>query len=568
MKATVETPGQQVAWQRQLRSAAASVVLLAAISGTMFQAPSSGLAMDTSSLPSISKTRGTTTLGETSLQQVEEQAALQLSKSPLVNTATVLDSLDENAYLKVHLLPLAVENRIPWGKVPFLPKSPPIVQLLERTFSDSRVALTGFLSGALLEAFFTVLLFPLLTVKTRLQRLPSPSPFELLQTTTNRPWLWQTRKSIEYKIREGLKSLDTNADGKIDQSDIVSLLDVNEDGKFDKADVDAAWRAVQQRADLFKNPFAGVGPVLALSAPSGAVYYASKDVIRRNLLAAAGITSGTGTTAMTTAITAGTSPAASSLPTPIAPLPPVIPSVGVGSSASSLSTGTPDLQPLPPFNVDWELLGLDLKTLCSLAALALGWTARVLVRTPGEVISTKAQLRPTAAQNGDDTTERSPFFLLFDADVARKSLAFFPTILAADLPGVMLRTWSVQVLKEVSKVPELDFLGDYLFYAATASVIYFLTTPLDVARTRLLAQATLGGDSAQEPIQTGESQQPRYSGFWDCLTTISREEGVEGLFAGWVPRVLYFGVILSIFTPLRRDGYLRLRELIILGADS
>ena len=62
-----------------------------------------------------------------------------------------------------------------------------------------------------------------------------------------------------------------------------------------------------------------------------------------------------------------------------------------------------------------------------------------------------------------------------------------------------------------------------------------------------------------------EERQRRYEGILDCLATVRRVEGLAGLFAGWVPRVLFNGVILSFFTPLRRDGYLRIREALLIG---
>jgi hypothetical protein len=66
---------------------------------------------------------------------------------------------------------------------------------------------------------------------------------------------------------------------------------------------------------------------------------------------------------------------------------------------------------------------------------------------------------------------------------------------------------------------------DELFMGGTAGGLSaFLTTPLDVLKTRLQVQ----GSAA------------RYKGWIDALQTVWREEGTKGLFRGALPRVLWF----------------------------
>jgi len=71
--------------------------------------------------------------------------------------------------------------------------------------------------------------------------------------------------------------------------------------------------------------------------------------------------------------------------------------------------------------------------------------------------------------------------------------------------------------------------------AAAGATTGLLTTPLDVAKTRLMTQGAGGGGAV------------KYKGAIDCLARVAREEGAGALFRGWEPRVLWIGVGGSIF---------------------
>ena len=94
-----------------------------------------------------------------------------LERNPLVDTKVYLDPNDENLYINIHIFPSAVEHFVPWQALGLSDSNgdPPTLRLLERSVSDARVASTGLVSGLLLEAVATIALYPLDTVKTRLQ---------------------------------------------------------------------------------------------------------------------------------------------------------------------------------------------------------------------------------------------------------------------------------------------------------------------------------------------------------------------------------------------------------------
>ena len=99
-------------------------------------------------------------------------------------------------------------------------------------------------------------------------------------------------------------------------------------------------------------------------------------------------------------------------------------------------------------------------------------------------------------------------------------------------------------------------------FVSAAIVCALITTPLDVARTRLLlerADAPAGGarDGAlrvQTPARLART-----------VASIARDEGVDALFRGAALRVLYTGVVVAALIPLRTLGYVAVRDWVILG---
>ena len=102
-----------------------------------------------------------------------------------------------------------------------------------------------------------------------------------------------------------------------------------------------------------------------------------------------------------------------------------------------------------------------------------------------------------------------------------------------------------------------------------ACICAFLTTPFDVARTRILLP-TLYSEQYGERRLAGSSKyrkerKERLSVLW-TLRRVSREGngGLQNLFAGWLERTLYLGLGRAWLDPLRIIGYLGLRDAILL----
>ena len=70
-----------------------------------------------------------------------------------------------------------------------------------------------------------------------------------------------------------------------------------------------------------------------------------------------------------------------------------------------------------------------------------------------------------------------------------------------------------------------------LYGAAATAMAQFITTPLDVVRNRVMARKT------SDNCESGERSSEDPPSYVESLSTIAREEGLKGLFAGTSPRV-------------------------------
>lgn len=126
-----------------------------------------------------------------------------------------------------------------------------------------------------------------------------------------------------------------------------------------------------------------------------------------------------------------------------------------------------------------------------------------------------------------------------------------PTLIITDLPFSLSRTASYLYIKQsgllsnvLSNVPN-STTRDSIILVICASLCAFLTTPLDVARTRLIVEK-------------------KDENVIECLRNIVENEGVKGFMKGAIVRTIYWGVIVAAITPLRSLGYTTLRDSVLL----
>lgn len=164
---------------------------------------------------------------------------------------------------------------------------------------------------------------------------------------------------------------------------------------------------------------------------------------------------------------------------------------------------------------------------------ALAFVVCSVTLVPGELLKQRLQA-------GVYPNMASAFVNILRNEGPRALYTGYAATLIRDVPYTMLefglyaqfkRTFRLAKRKEKLTPKEEIALG-----GLAGGCTGFLTTPLDLAKTRLMTQAS------------GPARQ--YSGVLDALTKIARNEGVPALFKGSIPRVvwlipftaLYFGI--------------------------
>ncbi|GMH87026.1 hypothetical protein TrST_g1508 [Triparma strigata] len=191
-------------------------------------------------------------------------------------------------------------------------------------------------------------------------------------------------------------------------------------------------------------------------------------------------------------------------------------------------------------------------------ASGIAGLADVSVRAPVDLIVTRSQASSTGIdtswldldQDGKVTKEELSLSL---GSALQEGWRKVPTLVVTDLPFSLARTATYLTLKQsgalsdvLSGIPN-STTRDSLLLVLCTSVCALLTTPLDVARTKLIVEKT------------------NDSNVIECLQGIVREEGAKGLMKGVLLRTIYWGVIVAAITPLRSLGYTAFRDVILLN---
>ena len=175
-----------------------------------------------------------------------------------------------------------------------------------------------------------------------------------------------------------------------------------------------------------------------------------------------------------------------------------------------------------------------------IATVGVAETAAIAVRAPADVLATRAQV-------SQPDTSILPWFRKESIEGLEFGIQRAPAQIASEVPYVLLRVGTIALLNNIAPLEGgVDALTART--VGVAIVAALATTPLDVARTRVLAGDQPGG--IREVV--------------DTVGQISRKEGPQALFQGAEYRVLYNGVVVAAFLPLRALFYTGLRDLLIL----
>ena len=392
-------------------------------------------------------------------------------------------------------------NRTSFEKVKQDPLYPPWVPSIFQpkakefgTIPDSQVFVAGIVAGSILELIRSTYLYPLSTIKTRIQNNrtisdngPSSSPAQRLQLF---------------------------------------------------------WTSFRQQIELGKF-YAGIQATLFASVPAAGIYFGARDVTKRELI---------------------------------------------------------------------KMTSLDDLSVTLISALVADIFS-IAVRTPALTYSTRRQAQSVHAPNFTTTTETWNSFTAMNwiQQVTIESWGQLPTIIITDLPYLLLRIAFTRIL--IHSQPFED-IGTYEFYnILSACICAAVTTPFDVARTRILVDSDgdpsngLDGGSGvgvwETLIYVMNEQQiinntmtdvdpPPFHYFMeemsvqstgDQVWSLINEHGDEyshdliarsidqdmskqlqwqKLYAGWFERTLYFGVAVAWLDPIRVLGYLGIRDALLL----
>jgi len=218
----------------------------------------------------------------------------------------------------------------------------------------------------------------------------------------------------------------------------------------------------------------------------------------------------------------------------------------------------PVLATVPALSVFWavkdvvrrSLIGMVKATLplpaadilSSTLASACGEAAYVAVKTPGQVLKIEQQTavfdedRLRQRYSEQDLSYTSKTFLWDFGRLWEESLRSFPILCTVDVPQVALRTALFVSLHDSGSFPS-GAGSDILAFTMASAIASVVCTPLDVARTQLV----LSGKGIQRLPAT----------LWD----IHESQGVAGLLAGWLPRLLWNGLIVGAVLGLCRLQY-------------
>lgn len=125
---------------------------------------------------------------------------------------------------------------------------------------------------------------------------------------------------------------------------------------------------------------------------------------------------------------------------------------------------------------------------------------------------------------------------------SEESLRSFPILCTVDVPQVAVRTFLFVCLHDSTAVPE-GAGSDILVFSIASALSSLLCTPLDVTRTQLIL--------SRQGVER----------FSLTLREISERDGLPGLMAGWLPRLLWNGLIVGLVLGFCRPQHGRRSEM-------
>ena len=152
----------------------------------------------------------------------------------------------------------------------------------------------------------------------------------------------------------------------------------------------------------------------------------------------------------------------------------------------------------------------------------------------------------------------------------KDSIALLPAMIVTDIPYLLSR-----IFLNAAILTSRENLGAYeVETISVACFCAFLTTPFDVARTRILLPTQPSEVEEKDgsapmrrlvaPSKYREQRRQKVSVPLTMKRIAAEGNGVQNLYTGWLERTLYLGFGRAWLDPLRILGYLGLRDAILL----
>ena len=384
--------------------------------------------LETNSSSAAAATTATTTTGKlepVNLTQIVSETSINVT----MNCDTKCVSIDSSNFTFNKVATRKLPNWLPSMFTP----SPQIV----KTMTNNELLVAATVAGSVTEMGRTLLLYPLQTIKVRVQAATN-SVDQHSHHDDETGVSSSSASSLLQALRQQVTTLGGNIQTNINAGDL----------------------------------YAGITPSLLVSVPSTGIYYGVRDVTKRMLY----------------------------------------------------------MTPLGP-------------TWVAVVAATVGDVISLCFRTPSETLSIRLQTNNETV--GNWWTD---------------SFSRLPMVIATDLPYLLSKIVLNRSLIQGQSIS----VSHYAEFALVASVVAgFLTTPFDVARTRILLNEQLVSSSDDGD---NEEQEQEEINVVRTMIQITNEGngGIKNLYAGWLERVLYLGVGRAWLEPVSMISYIGIRDTVLL----
>ena len=507
-------------------------------------------------------------------------------------------------------------------------------QMTTEPIPDYKVFTSSIIAGSSVEVIRSLVLYPLTTIKTRVQyKPPSTSSLQMMwEKLFSRDW---HAKDEYHQLPQEEQREDTriffNATMQFQNSNILSASNISTTTTLDADDHDDDDDMLQVENHLLESPsyftqsnnasvsvpptppsrfkltnlYAGILPSLIATVPSSGIYFATRDVSKREIMKVFDLLSSSSSSSVATTTTMFTSSS-------LMPSSPLISTVTGGNTFTS----TPLFSLSPMDDLSITLISAFLGDVLSLAfkTPALAFSVRKQVETIETidtttidsnndnnndiVISAEKQHESVDNKTLSSTSSSLSSSLEQFGHIIKDSWKQLPIVILTDIPYLLLKISLLRIFATGHEsIAEYTLLNTIL-----SSMCAIITTPFDVVRTRILVdnngdpsgrldggliskddasnidrgwgistiistmQSIIGDsviDSKRQNEMTSSSNKVIYNHDYDHHE-IRSNRNIGNLFAGWYERLLYLGISIAWFDPIRTLLFIGIRDLLLL----